>query len=81
MLQKHRYKLKNYERGWPGGLTPILSKIFFEDHSNTGIELPRVELIKLHTALCGILHTSGAGDDIDNLVMDLNKDSVVGGYI
>jgi hypothetical protein len=67
--------VKYYRTGWPSTLRPISPQILFTDHSNTGIELPRPEFIKLHTSLCEIFHMSGAAEDIDDILKDVNKKS------
>jgi HNH endonuclease len=68
------YVPKVYSDTWPAGIKPRSNEIVFQNHSSKNIELPNADFIKLHAALCGVLHMSGAGDDIDNLLQHLKKD-------
>ena len=61
------------------GLQPRSNRVIFRNESHDDIPLPNPAFIKLHAALCGIFHMTGAGDDIDNIVQQLKKDREGGG--
>jgi hypothetical protein len=76
LQQENVYKVKSY-RKWnrgPAGIAP-LDEVIFKDHTTENIALPNPTFMRLRAALCGVLHVSGAGKDIENIVRDLETDS------
>jgi hypothetical protein len=50
------------------------SEVIFSHHITHNIPLPNPDFILLHTTLSGVLHVSGVGKDINNIVQDLGQD-------
>jgi hypothetical protein len=87
-LQKPNvYKIKSYvqidsetdsdddgEDSDPPGEFYRSGDIIFENRSEIDIPLPNPAFLRLHAALAGVLHVTGAGKDINNIVKDLEKD-------
>jgi len=71
LQQANVYQIKFYTPFKPA---PHLNEVIFRDHTASGIPLPNPAFLSLHAAICGVLHMSGAGEDIDNIVRDLRKD-------
>ena len=58
-------------------LDDILPKtITFTQHGTSLIELPSKELLELHRSICKNLHRSGAAEDVDVLLRQLEEAGV-----
>jgi hypothetical protein len=61
----HKYTVHWFRRV-PAGLRNF-TEVQFQDHSQTGIQLPSPTFIALHAAVAHVLHLSGAGEVIDKV--------------
>lgn len=61
----HKYTVHWFRRV-PAGLGNF-TEVQFQDHSQTGIQLPNPTFIALHAAVAHVLHLSGAAEVIDKV--------------
>jgi hypothetical protein len=78
------YKVKSYvevevdddsvgEEDAPAFNIRHFDEVIFTNHSESNIPLPNPAFLRLHATLAGVLYASGAGEDIDNIIKDLEK--------
>ena len=72
-MSGNTYNVRSWEEGVSIEHVPK-DNVIFERHGNSTAELPLKELLELHRAIGYILHVSGAGEDIDLLIRQLEGD-------
>jgi hypothetical protein len=76
--QAHTYQIVNYHQknAYLQNTLPTSGPVVLVNH-NTGYELPDPILLQTHTIITRILHATGKGEEVEKILRDQDKTSVL----